>query len=349
MSLKLQKIVIEAEAAPYRLTQQVLSCFPTVKQEYVSELKTRKAGFKAKELILAKQKGRFVKKCPGTPSYNCCNYYILNLGIGCFFSCTYCYLHCYMNSPYLFYVNVEDLLLEVKQLAEEKSPQTVRLGSGEFIDSLGFEELAPVHSFLIESFASFPNVVFELKTKSNKVQQLLNLKHNGKTVVSWSVNTPAVIQQEELMTASLEQRVTAAQLCQEAGYKIGFHFDPLVYYPNWQKDYKQVVDLIFQSLKAEMIAWISLGALRLKPELKKVVQKKFPHSKIIYGELIYGLDGKLRYFRPLRQKMFATLVNYIRGYSQDVPVYLCMENKQLAKDVGALAPFIYDRTRRHAR
>ena len=347
MPFKLQKIVVEAEAASYKLTQQLLARFASVKHEFVSQLKTRKDGFKANELILAKQKGRFVKKCPGTPSYNCCNYYVLNLGIGCFFNCTYCYLHYYMNSPYLLYVNIEDLLLEVKRLAQAKFPQTVRLGSGEFIDSLGFDELVPVHPFLIESFANLPNIVFEVKTKSNYVQQLLNLKHKGKTVVSWSVNPPAVIQQEEQMTASLEQRLKAAQLCQEAGYKVGFHFDPLIYYPNWQKDYKKVVALIFQLLKPETVAWISLGALRFKPELKEVMQEKFPHSKIVYGELVPGLDGKLRYFRPLRQKMFATLVSYIRSYSQDVPVYLCMENRQLAKAVGAEAPFNYDHTRRH--
>lgn len=341
MPLKLQKIIVEQDVASSRFTQKILSRFAHVPVEYVNNVKLWKNGFNSNQLVVAKQKSRFIKQCPGTPIYNCCDYYVLNLGIGCFYSCTYCFLHYYMNSPYLVYVNLEDLVVEVQNLCQQTPNKIFRLGSGEFIDSLGFDELVNFSPFLVESLASVPNLIFELKTKSANINHLLNLNHGGRTVVSWSVNTKQIAEQEERGTACLEARIQAAALCQQAGYKVGFHFDPLIYYPGWEAEYKEVVELIFQSINPQNIAWISLGALRFNPVLKPVIQKKFPGTKIIYGELVSGLDGKLRYFRAIRQKLFRTLVNYIRQHSQDVPVYLCMESKEIAEEVGALAPFHY--------
>ena len=69
---------------------------------------------------------------------------------------------------------------------------------------------------------------------------------NQKTVVSWSMNTDYIIQTEEHKTASLKQRLNAIQKVVKAGYLIGLHFDPMIYYPDWQADY---MDLLQQLVK----------------------------------------------------------------------------------------------------
>ncbi len=43
---------------------------------------------------------------------------------------------------------------------------------------------------------------------------------------------------DEHGTASLSERLLAARRCQDAGYRLGFHFDPIVEYPNWEDDYE---------------------------------------------------------------------------------------------------------------
>ncbi|OQY57486.1 MAG: hypothetical protein B6245_16810, partial [Desulfobacteraceae bacterium 4572_88] len=52
------------------------------------------------------------------------------------------------------------------------------------------------------------------------------------------------------------------------------------------------------------VVWISLGTFRFMPSLKPIIQDRFPDSKIIYGEFIPGLDGKMRYFKPLRIRLY---------------------------------------------
>ena len=80
-----------------------------------------------------------------------------------------------------------------------------------------------------------PNALLELKTKSNHVEHLLELPHGGKTVISWSVNPQAIITKEELKTSNLDERIKAARISSEAGYKVAFHFDPMIDYPDWEK------------------------------------------------------------------------------------------------------------------
>jgi len=41
--------------------------------------------------------------------------------------------------------------------------------------------------------------------------------------------------------------------------------------------------------------------------------------------MIRGIDGKIRYPRPLRVEMFQKIYNRIREHSGDVFVYFCME------------------------
>jgi len=244
-----------------------------------------------------------------------------------------------MNSPYKVYVNLDDLIKEVEEFAAARPNKLIRLGSGEFIDSIGFEEILSINEILIPTLSKIKNLRLEVKTKSAAVDHLLGLEHHGRVVVSWSVNAFKVAAAEETEAASLEERLEAARRCQAAGYKIGFHFDPLILHRGWERGYREMVDLIFKTIKPDNIAWVSLGALRFNSDLKPLIQRKFPDSRIIYAEMLPGLDGKLRYFITIRQRMFSALLEYIHAYSSDVPVYLCMENNELAREVGAIPAF----------
>lgn len=339
MLSKIQKILVEKSVENAPLTQEIISRHRGVTVETIDKAKLSKSGNRTSELLIARQKGSFIKKCPGTPKHLCCDYYVLNLGIGCFYDCSYCFLHHYMNSPFVVYANIDDLINEVKTFCAEKAGKVIRMGSGEFIDSVGFNEIVDLNKIIVPALSDIPNLLFEVKTKSKDIDSLLDLKHNRRVVVSWSVNPQKIISSDETFADTLRERLEAARKCEQAGYKIGFHFDPMIYYETWKKDYSRVVDQIFEYVDARNIAWISLGALRFNPGLKPVMQKKFPHSNLVYSELIIGLDGKMRYFMGIRRKMFESMVESIHRHSEAVPIYLCMENKPLAEDVGALPYF----------
>jgi len=146
-------------------------------------------------------------------------------------------------------------------------------------------------------------------------------------VVSWSLNPQVIIDKEELGTASLKERLQAARMCQADGYRIGFHFDPIIFYPDWQKDYKDVVDEMFNTIKD--IAWISLGTLRFNPSLKHIIENRFPESDIVYQELVIGHDKKMRYYSSLKVEIYKKMFAWIRERDESIPVYLCMEPRDI--------------------
>jgi spore photoproduct lyase len=290
-------------------------------------------------LFLTQNRGPFVKKCPGTKSYICCGYQILHIGTYCTMDCSYCVLQGYLNPPALqFFVNQDAMFRELDHLFECTHPPFHRIGTGEFTDSFIWEPWTGINRALVSLFAAHGRIVLELKTKTCHIGSLKDVAHNRKTILSWSVNTPSVIRAEERGTASLKARIEAAAQCQAWGYPVAFHFDPLILYPGWEKDYRKVVKAIFDVVAPDNIVWISLGSMRFNPSLKPIIEKRFANSKIVYGEFVPGLDGKMRYFKPLRIALYRKITTWIKEKAPDVGVYLCMEDEEVWNKVMGFDP-----------
>jgi spore photoproduct lyase len=182
---------------------------------------------------------------------------------------------------------------------------------------------------LVPVFAGQKRAVLELKTKTTAIDRLQHLEHNRKTIVAWSVNTPRIIAAEERRTASLSARLKAAAKCESWGYPLAFHFDPIVIYEGCEAAYERVIKKICSHVSPDNIVWISLGTFRFMPSLKPIIQKRFPNSKIIYGEFITGLDGKMRYFKPVRIEVYQRIIACIRQYAPNVFIYFCMEDDEV--------------------
>jgi len=278
-------------------------------------------------LVLMRFLGKFVKACPGAGAEICCNCFIVNYAWNCHLGCTYCILQSYLDSRALIvFTNIEQLLAEVRGVLARSPERVFRIGTGELADSLALDHITAFSERLVPFFGSISNAILELKTKSDQVSNLQGLEHRGHTIVSWSVNSTRICRTEELNAPALEERLAAARKCQEWGYRLGFHFDPLILYPGWESDYREAVRQIFRTVDQGRVAWISLGALRFTPHLRDLVRRRFPKSKIVYGEFVPGHHGKLRYFRPIREEMYRKMLGWIREEAPKVFVYLCMES-----------------------
>jgi spore photoproduct lyase len=291
-------------------------------------------------LYLTRNKSSFIRECPGTRSYLCCGYKILHIGTFCTMDCSYCILQVYFHPPLLqFFVNQQDMIRDIDR--EFAKPVISRIGTGEFTDSMIWEYGIPLSELLIPLFGAQSRAVLELKTKTTQIQRLKYLSHNRKTICAWSLNTERVIRDQERHTASLNARLQAAETCQSWGYPLAFHFDPVVLYEGCEAEYRHVIHRLFNRISADNIVWISIGTFRFIPELKTVIQKRFTDSTIVYGEFITGLDGKMRYFKPLRLNFYQKMVSWIRELAPNVLVYFCMESEDIWKRTMGFTPEKY--------
>jgi spore photoproduct lyase len=273
-------------------------------------------------------KGQFFKRCPGArPGLACCNYFVLNWGLQCNMNCSYCYLQSFINTPALtLYSNLDDALEELKSFAPSMKDQPLRVGTGETVDSLSLDPLTLFSHDLIAFFRDYPKWNLEFKTKSAGVGQFLDCDHAGNVIVSWSINPQTVITAEEHGTASLDERLHAAEMCRARGYKIAFHIDPMIWHPGWRESYGTLAKEITKRFAPSDMPYISVGALRFQPEQRHMMRERFGGgSWITQAEVFKSSDGKLRYHQSVRSEMFQFLNDAFRSQSSQWNLFLCME------------------------
>ena len=312
--------------------------------EMKKELKTSKSdvfGAAKKSLVLSRFQGSFLKKCPGaSPGMVCCNYYVVNLSKNCIYDCSYCFLQNFLdNNPLqVAFVNIEDLFRELEEVFTQFPDRNFRVGTGEITDSLALDSLVPYSQLLIPFFNRQKNAVLELKTKSDRIENLLDLPDPTNVIVSWSINPERIVDLEEKGTPSLKKRLHAASQCVEKGYRVGFHFDPIILVSGWEKAYQELVDTLFDYIPASQIEWISLGSFRYRSSLKPIIKSRHPKTMLFTGEHLPGKDGKFRYLRPLRNQAYETIRGFLKEKSQDLNIYLCMETKEIWEGVTGKTP-----------
>lgn len=288
-----------------------------------------------KHLFLCRNRGVFFKPCPATQEYTCCEYQVLNTGMNCPIDCSYCILQAYLNKPWIScFVNIDQMFTEMEDAFAREPKRYFRIGTGEFTDSLALDRLTGLSRKIVPFIADKQRVILELKTKSSFIDNLKGLDHGGKTLVAWSLNSAEVVKKEEIRASSLEERLKAAATCYSWGYRLAFHFDPVIHYPGWQEGYSQIIDQLFHHVPAEAIAYISLGGFRYLPSLKAIGTARFRGSRIYAEEFIEGLDGKARYFRTQRVELYTHLVGELqKRAAKSTCIYFCMESEEIWQEV----------------
>jgi spore photoproduct lyase len=292
------------------------------------------------ELVVEENRGEFFKPCPGTAQgYNCCGYQILTPLTGCGMYCRFCILQVYFDDHrQVLYTNWADLEREVEAKMAAHQGRIVRVGTGEFADSLYLEPRLGLSTRVAALFERYPNAVVEFKTKSANIASLGAIRNPRQVVIGFSMNTPEMIGLLEKGTASLQQRLQAARTCEEMGFWLAFHFDPMVWHPSWKTAYRSVIESIFSSVKAPgRIAWWSCGGFRSVPALKAHLKASGEHLPLFGGEMVLGEDRKLRYFRPLRVEFYRLMAEEIGRHCPAVPLYLCMESPEVWRESGLQA------------
>jgi spore photoproduct lyase len=355
----INKVIIEKGADEYEQTSAILKRLNDPQVEKIGRDRYREKGefmdMDKKTLRLIPFKGEFIKPCPGTKGYICCGYLILHVGMNCPLDCSYCILQAYFNQPSLrVFVNLEDELNHIGYIIDSHPERIFRIGTGELIDSLALDHLTSWSKILSSFFKGRKNSVLELKTKTNLIGGLLSSPYRERIIVSWSLNSPYIVSREEHGAPSIEKRIRAAKKCQEEGYVIGFHFDPLIRHTNWKEGYIRTLEMMDKYIDPKGIIWISMGCLRYIPILKSIIRRRHPRTDILDGEFIHGLDGKMRYFKPLRIEVYSFLREQIGKWANDAGLYLCMESDEVWREglgwspenTGGLSSFLDNRVQK---
>jgi spore photoproduct lyase len=294
-----------------------------------------------RRLVLMRRRAPFLMGCPaGSQEFACCGYLVMVLASNCPMDCSYCFLQEYVadNPAWQIYTNYRDVFEELEKLGRGALGRPLRIGTGELADSLAFDSITGINRELVEYFARRENLLLELKTKTGEIDGLLSVEPKGRTLVSWTLSPERVFRSSEHRTAPPPERIAAAAKVLERGYKVAFHFDPIIAYPGAEDDYAELLEELFDQVAPARIAFVSLGGLRLTPALRGIARRRFPDDPMLVGEEVLSPDGRYRAFTPLRLKLYMKLRERIARANPQLPIYLCMENASAHRRVFGAAP-----------
>ncbi len=345
MNYSFKNIFIEENIIKSRYTDRILDRIDSKSIETFKHIETLKESYfrkfdptdSSETLILSSTKGEILRKCPGSNGHICCNYFVINLYIGCPINCSYCVLQSYLNrSSIIINVDIDNIFDKLDTVFKDNNNKKFRVGTGELGDSLFYDPLTDFSLDFIDFFSKYSNTIFEFKTKTNFIDNLLKIDSPNNIVVSFSVNPTVVVKNEELNAASIEGRLAAAKTLANHGYKIALHFDPVVLIDNFYNEYENLIKMIFLHISPKDIAWISIGTLRYSKELKNMIEYNHPNSNILYKEFVKSKDEKFRYFKPIRLELYKIILSLLLKFGdENLVVYLCMESIDVWKELNS--------------
>lgn len=218
---------------------------------------------------------------------------------GCSAMCLYCYLVCnYNKCSYLrLFVNVEEMLDNlIKKSQNTEKPCIFEIGSNS--DLILENQITGNLNKTIEKFGKYGRGYITFPTKFSMVDSILNLKHNGKTIVRISLNPQEIIAKVEFGTSNLENRINAINKLSEAGYKIGILIAPVIFIDNWNDLYLELLEQLKNKLsdKVKENLIIEIIFMTYSYIHNAINEQAFPKALKLYNKKLMTGRGRGKYW-----------------------------------------------------
>ena len=158
----------------------------------------------------------------------------------------------------------------------------------------------------IKEFSKTNKGYLTFPTKFDMVDSICNIKHNGRIIVRMSVNPEKIINQIEIGTSKLADRVKAINKLKIAGYKIGILIAPVIMIDNWKEEYENLIKYLHETLSLEVKQEVFFEVIFMTYSYvhRMINQEAFPNAINLYNkELMTGRGrGKYMYKSAIKQE-----------------------------------------------
>lgn len=295
-------IYIEREVATHPRSMRICQRYPNARhitiERHSDVFNARAQDFRQQKqnpaLILAHKAGKRIHATP--PGYHIGgqqNFYFSHM-FNCVYDCRYCFLQgMYQSANYVVFVNSEDFLEDISHTVQSANTDCWFF-SGYDCDSLALDPITHFVDDCLDYFDGLKQGWLELRTKSTQIRPLLKRCALPNVVVAYSLSPQAIVEAEEHGTPSLQKRLDALKSLQDAGWKIGLRFDPLLYADNFEELYDSLFTQVFDTLDMSSVHSVSLGVFRLPKGFHKKLVRMYPESRLLAAN-ISQRDGMMTY------------------------------------------------------
>ena len=288
-------IYVESQSIESDIAEQSFKRFPKAKiieiEDYKKIFNKNGQDFQIQKLstklILAKKQPPFIY--PATDiiqDSGFSNFYYCTPILNCIYNCEYCFLQgMYSSANIVIFTNTEEVKDAVKkQIIERKYPDEPLLLSLSYnTDILALENILPLTKQWIDFANNTDDLFMEIRTKSGLTSSFNKLKPSKKILFAWTLSPNNIIQKYEHKTPLLERRIMSIQKIVDSGWPVRLSFDPILIYPNWKEDYKQMFERIKETISGDKIFDITIGVFRMSEVFYNRIKKTKPDSDLFYN------------------------------------------------------------------
>ncbi len=247
---------------------------------------------------------------------------------GCPAFCLYCYLVCnYNKCSYLrVFVNREAMLDKIIKVSNSSDKAlTFEIGSNSdlVLENCITNNLA----YTIEKFGVEGKGYLTFPTKFHMIDDLLGLKHCGKTIIRVSVNPEEIIKLVEFGTSSLVDRVNAINKLFLAGYKVGIIIAPVILISDWKRLYSELILYLNNNLLNEVksVVFFEIIFMTYSYVHRVINEEALPNAINLFDkDIMRGRGrGKYAYKSEVREEANAFIIDEVSKYfSSDKIIYV---------------------------
>ena len=178
----------------------------------------------------------------------CQDGYELHMAWGCLHRCDYCNIDGFLHMM----MNVEEYVERLEPVTRENRWCKLWKFDNQ-TDIPAFEPEMGATAPLVDLFARTPGQYLMLYTKSANVDYLLDLDHQGKTLISWTLSCDPVTREIEKNSPTMDERIEAIAKCQAAGYHVRVRMSPIFPIRNWREENARMFDRLFGTARVNLV------------------------------------------------------------------------------------------------
>ena len=322
-------IYVEKKILNNKNTLEILSKFKDVK---IIEIENYKEVFSSnnqdfhlqklgQKLILASNKPNMIYEgAVVCESFENDNFYYTSSIINCVYDCEYCYLQgVYSSGNIVIFVDIEKVFEEVEELYNKL--KTLYLCISYDTDLLAIENICGFSEKWYYFIEDKKDLKIELRTKSGNIDKFLNLKPLDNFIVAFTLSPENLALKNEKYTASFKNRVKAIKKLQEKGWKVRICIDPLIYSDNFERNYSQMIEYLFNEIDKEKVIDVSIGVFRISKEYLKKMRNQNQNSEILYYPF-ECIDGVYTYSDKTKSYMINFIKEQFLKYIDEKKIYI---------------------------
>ena len=322
-------IYVEKKILNNKNTLEILSKFKDVK---IIEIDNYKEVFSSnnqdfhlqklgQKLILASNKPNMIYEgAVVCENFENDNFYYTSSIINCVYDCEYCYLQgVYSSGNIVIFVDIEKVFEEVEELYNKL--KTLYLCISYDTDLLAIENICGFSEKWYYFIEDKKDLKIELRTKSGNIDKFLNLKPLDNFIIAFTLSPENLALKNEKYTASFKNRVKAIKELQEKGWKVRICIDPLIYSDNFEKNYSQMIEYLFNEIDKEKVIDVSIGVFRISKEYLKKMRNQNQNSEILYYPF-ECIDGVYTYSDKTKSYMINFIKEQFLKYIDEKKIYI---------------------------